>query len=320
MRNVIIQGVRDPSLVRQEYEGYWGSFLDRIRRIVELEPRSLARAMSLCAAVQAERPARARWHRGRRVGSLLAGSLLSLQLSEHSRAGISRLVVANMLLESVGPQTKRIVELGSGWGANIFHLWLAGAPASAEYAALEYTAAGREATHLLATLEPALRLVTRPFDYNKPDLTEFRSADKTVVFTCYSIEQMTHLNGSLFDELLAIPGLERVIHIEPVGWQTRPVLWRAAVSAGTYIVPPGISLAVDVRRATRRRRYNVDLVDSLRALERAGRIAIERIEHDFTGVNPLTPGTAIVWHPVRYSSSKAVSDRPPTTEGNRADA
>ena len=314
MRNVVTQGVRNPSLVRQEYESYWGNFLERIRRIVELEPKSLARAMNVCAAAQAERPTRARWSRGRRVGSLLAGSLLSLQLSEHSRAGIARLVVANMLLESIGSQTKRIIELGSGWGANIFHLWLAGAPASAEYAALEYTAAGREATCLLATLEPTLRLVTRPFDYNHPDLTEFRSVDKTVVFTCYSIEQVTHLNGDLFDQLLAIPGLERVIHIEPVGWQARTALWQAAISAGTWVVPPGVSLAVDARRAMRRRRYNVNLVDSLRALERAGRIMIERIEHDFTGANPLTPGAAIIWRPTRSSSSETVSGEPQRTE------
>lgn len=298
---MISKGVRDPCLVLQEYERAWGTFLERIRRIAEQEPKSLARAMNLCAAVQAERPARARWYRGRWVGSLLAGSLLSLQLSEHSRASVTRLVVANMLLENVAPQTKRIIELGSGWGANIFHLWLAGAPAGAEYAALEHTAAGREATQLLGALEPALRLVTRPFDYNKPDLTEFRSADKTVVFTCYSIEQMTYLNGSLFDELLAIPGLERVIHIEPVGWQVRSALWRAATSAATWIVPPGISLHVDVRRTARRRRYNINLVESLRTLERAGRIVVERIEADLAGANPLTPGTVIVWRPVRSS-------------------
>jgi hypothetical protein len=35
----------------------------------------------------------------------------------------------------------------------------------------------------------------------------------------------------------------------------------------------------------------------LEAVERAGRIRIERIEKNYIGPNPINPGTAIVWRP-----------------------
>ncbi|MGH6959450.1 MAG: hypothetical protein ACREE7_03110, partial [Dongiaceae bacterium] len=61
----------------------------------------------------------------------------------------------------------------------------------------------------------------------------------------------------------------------------------------SYVVPPRLSLEIDVRRRSRAHGYNKDLVSKLRGLERAGRIRIERIEKNYIGPNPLNPGTAI---------------------------
>src|SRR5262249_22828477 len=190
----------------------------------------------------------------------------------------------------------RIIELGSGWGANLFHLWLGGAPHKATYVALEYTEAGREVTRLLAGMEPELALAVRPFDYHRPDLSEFRTGAKTMVFPSYSIEQITNLGDALFEELLAIPGLDRVIHVEPISWQLSaeselgPLLrWLS------YLTPPRLSLEIDLHRRSRASGYNRDLLSKLRHLERAGRIRIERIEKNYIGPNPMNPATAIVW-------------------------
>jgi hypothetical protein len=209
---------------------------------------------------------------------------------------IIRGIITEFVASYCTADTKRIIELGSGWGANLFSLWLAGAPRTADYAALEYTETGREVTRLLAGTESALRLTVHPFDYNKPDLSAFRSHEKTLVFTCHSIEQITHIGDAVFEELLAIPGLDRVIHIEPVGWQIaadRPV--GLLLQLLSWIVPPRLSLEIDLLRQSRSARYNADLVPKLRSLERAGRIRIERIEKNYIGANPLNPGTAIVW-------------------------
>ena len=296
MRKEIVAGVRDPGRVREQYEDYWGEVLAHARRIVAQEPKNLARALSLLIAAQAARPRKVRRMRGQRVAAILAGRGLRPQLDARSLDRVSRTAITGLVGSYCADDTRRIVELGSGWGANLFSLWLNGAPRAAEYVAMEYTEAGREATLLIAGTEPELRMRVAPFDYHRPDLSALRSDDKTLVFTSFSIEQITRLNDALFEELLAIPGLDRVIHIEPVSWQLL-----AGTAAGpligllSYIVPPGLSLEIDLRRRSRRTGYNLDLLPRLRALERAGRIRIERIEKNYIGPNPLNPGTAIVW-------------------------
>jgi hypothetical protein len=296
LRKEVKDGARDPHLVRDQYEDYWSSVLDDARRIVAAEPDNLARAVNLCLAAYAERPRKLRWMRGRSIAAILAGRSLPPRLSPRCIDTITRVAITDLVAGYCDADTKRIIELGSGWGTNLFYLWLGGAPRSAAYVAMEYTEAGREATRLLASTEPDLALAIHPFDYHRPDLSEFRTGDRTVVFTSYSIEQITHLNDALFEELLAIPGLDRVVHVEPVSWQlladsTIDPLIRSLC----YLVPPRLSLEIDVRRRSRSHGYNKDLISKLRNLERVGRIHIERVEKNYIGPNPINPATAIIW-------------------------
>lgn len=300
LRKEVKGGARDPGLVRDQYEDHWSGILDSAREIVAAEPRNLARAVNLCVAAFAARPRKVRRIRGRRIAAILAGHALPPALSRRCIAAITRVAITDLVLGCCDADAKRIIELGSGWGTNLFYLWLGGAPRSADYVAMEYTEAGRAATQLLAGTEPALSMTVRPFDYHHPDLSEFRRNDKTLVLTSYSIEQITTLSDALFDELLAIPGLDRVIHVEPVSWQLLDQSPIAPLIGGlSYVVPPRLSLELDVRRRSRSTAYNQDLIGKLRGLERAGRIRIERIEKNYVGPNPLNPGTAIVWRPAR---------------------
>jgi hypothetical protein len=300
LRKEVKGGARDPELVRDQYEDYWSTALDSARTIVAAEPKNLARAVNLCIAAFASRPRKVRRIRSRRIAALLAGRPLPPVLSPRCIDAITRVAITDLVAGCCVDDTQRIIELGSGWGTNLFCLWLNGGPRSAEYVAMEYTAAGREATQLLASIEPGLSMTVRPFDYHRPDLSEFRSNDRTVVFTSYSIEQITTLSDALFEELLAIPGLDRVIHVEPVSWQ---LLDQGAagpvIGILSRVVPPRLSLELDVRRRSRSTAYNRDLIGRLRSLERAGRIRIERIAKNYVGPNPLNPGTAIVWRPAR---------------------
>jgi hypothetical protein len=296
LRKEVKDGARDPHLVRDQYEDYWSGVLDHARRIVAAEPCSLARAVNLCLAAHAERPRKVRWMRGRRMAAILAGRALPPLLSPRCIDTITRVAIADIVAGYCSADTRRIIELGSGWGANLFYLWLSGAPRAAAYVAMEYTETGREVTQVLAGTEPNLALTIRPFDYHRPDLSEFRTREKTVVFTSYSIEQITHLSDSLFEELLAIPGLDHVIHVEPVGWQLlaqSPL--GPLIKSLSYVLPPRLSLEVDLHRRSRSHHYNKDLISKLRHLERAGRIRIERIEKNYIGPNPINPATAIVW-------------------------
>jgi hypothetical protein len=296
LRKEVKDGARDPHRVRDQYEEYWSGVLDHARRIVAAEPGSLARAVNLCLAAHAERPRKVRWMRGRRIAAILAGRPLPPCLSPRCIDTITRIAITDLVAGYCNADTRRIIELGSGWGTNLFYLWLGGAPRAAAYVAMEYTEAGREATQLLAGTEPGLALAVRAFDYHRPDLSEFRSYDRTVVFTSYSIEQITQLGDALFEELLAIPGLDRVVHVEPVSWQLQAdSAFGSLVGWLSYVVPPRLSLEIDVRRRSRAAGYNKNLISKLRALERAGRIRIERIEKNYIGPNPVNPATAIVW-------------------------
>jgi len=296
LRKEVRGGARDPHLVRDQYEDYWNEVLGHARRIAAEEPRCLARAVNLCLAAHAQRPRKVRRMRGGRVAAIMAGRALPPVLSPRCIDMATRVAIADLVHGHLGEDTRRIIELGSGWGTNLFYLWLGGAPRAAEYVAMEYTEAGREVTRLLAGTDPGLALAVHPFDYNRPDLSAFRSLDRTVVFTSYSIEQMTELNDALFEELLAIPGLDRVVHVEPVSWQ---LLAGSAlgplIGALSYVVPPRLSLEIDLRRRSRNSGYNRDLLPKLRALERGGRIRIERVVKNYVGPNPLNPATAIVW-------------------------
>jgi hypothetical protein len=296
LRKEVKDGARDPHLVRDQYEDYWSTVRDHARRIVAAEPSNLARAVGLCLAAYAERPRKTRWLRGRRVAAILAGQSLPPLLSPRCIDVITRVAITDLVASYCSADTKRIIELGSGWGTNLFYLWLGGAPRSAEYVAMEYTETGREVTQLVGTTGPQMALTTRPFDYHRPDLSEFRTGERTVVFTSYSVEQITHLSDAVFEELLAIPGLDHVIHVEPVSWQ---LLAQSAIDplirVLSYLLPPRLSLEIDVRRRSRAHGYNKDLISKLRSLERAGRIRIERIEKNYIGPNPINPATAIVW-------------------------
>jgi hypothetical protein len=298
LRKEVKGGARDPDRVRDQYEDHWSVVLDSAREVVAAEPKNLARAVNLCLATFAARPRKLRRIRGRGVTALLAGRPLPPRLSPRCVDMITRIAITDLVAGCCRDDTRRIIELGSGWGANLFYLWLGGAPRAADYVALEYTETGRQATQLLASLEPGLSMTVRPFDYHRPDLSEFRSGDRTVVFTSFSIEQITHLNDALFEELLAIPGLDRVVHVEPVSWQLLDQTAIGPLIGGlSHVVPPRLSLELDVRRRSRSTGYNTDLIGRLRRLEGAGRIRIERIEKNYVGPNPLNPGTAIVWRP-----------------------
>jgi len=84
--------------------------------------------------------------------------------------------------------------------------------------------------------------------------------------------------------------------VEPVSWQLlADSAFGSVIGSLSYVVPPRLSLEIDLRRRSRASGYNKDLVSKLRALERAGRIRIERIEKNYIGPNPMNPATAIVW-------------------------
>ena len=173
---------------------------------------------------------------------------------------------------------------------------------------MEFTETGRQVTRMLATLDPAMKLSIHAFDYLNADFAPLAALMPTVVFSNHSIEQITELGRGFFDALLAVPGLQRVVHIGPVGWQLGDTSGAFALGGLlSRVLPPTISRRADFHRRARRHAYNMDLIPQLRAPEREQRIVIEGIIADHTGANPLNPGTVVDLAPavgLRLSQSR----------------
>ena len=150
---------------------------------------------------------------------------------------------------------------------------------------------GANAGRSSRSLEPNIRYKSFEFDYYKPLLVDFDRHAKTFVFTCYSIEQITTLGHATFDALLELPGLYKVVHIEPVGWQSGPRL---------LPLPTEPMLWLSTRISARRTRYNTDLLSTLNSLVRAGRISLAHAPKiDYLAHRPNLPGTVVTWSPRR---------------------
>ena len=287
-------GAREPDSVRAQYEAYWSEVRGCVERVLARKPPTLAQALRLIHGELATvRPAKSRMLRFRKLAAVMKQKPLPPSAAADHYPMMARAMTAEIVAASCDEHTRRIVEFGSGWGANLFQLRSGGAPAHAQFVALEYTAAGREVTQMLAGLDPAMKLSVHAFDYFHPDLSPLSAPLPTVAFSNHSIEQITKLGSRFFDSLLAVQGLQRVVHIEPVGWQLRG----GQDALLSRVLPPTLSWRADFRRRARRHAYNTDLIPVLRGLERQKRLTIERILPDHIGANPLNPGTVVVWRP-----------------------
>lgn len=286
--------VKDKEKVYKHYNSAWTFIRDSIGRAILAEGANLARVLNsaLDSRSDGSRKLRGRWlpHIG---GHTLSDSInLRCQLAYYNA------VVLDALRSRMPPTVQRVVEMGSGWGAIVSGLWLSGGPRDAEYWALEYTESGREAAALLAGTEPRFQLKVKEFDYHQPDFSEMTEKRETVVYSIYSIEQITLIKDELIDRILAIPGFSCCIHIEPVGWQVDPDSFSAKLDRiiKKLGMPALTQSAASARRCWRHSK-NRNLIETLRRYERDGRIVIETIMKDLVSNDPLNPGTLVVWRP-----------------------
>ena len=183
---------------------------------------------------------------------------------------------SHALIEHCPPDADLVVELGAGWGANLFDLWLSGGP-RAPYIAMEPTLAGRSAAEVLAALEPQLDLSTHAFDFHAPDYSSLK-ASRALVFSSHAIEQIAELKREAITGLFDIAPRLTCAHFEPVGWQT---------AAGS-----------DVEAAhgyAERAGYNRNLWPLLKDLEAEGEITIKLMVPDIFSHKKVNASTLIVW-------------------------
>jgi hypothetical protein len=186
-------------------------------------------------------------------------------------------MIAETVVQSCLPETRAIIELGSGWGANLLNVWLRGGPRLAAYYAGEVTENGRRCVAALAAVDSSLDLRVMPFDFNQPDFSPFRSDGHVVVFTVHSIEQIPQLSSDVIQGVLDLAPRVTGLHFEPIGWQ----IGKSAGSSEAYAA---------------RHDYNRNLWSVLRDFAVRQSLLIERVSVDEIGLNPKNSTTVVCWH------------------------
>ncbi len=228
--------MRDRTAAQGQYEGLWS----RTRECVDREiARGVREIGPILDAIQAQSW---EWFKNRYfrevfadVGIAVRGDALATRLAVRdgkyqvvpfdSRQADLPVRLAAFIAEH--GDIEHVVELGSGYGHNLFRLHDELTPeqrGSLKLHACELSSSGREVTSRLHALDPAIALSVHPFDYYKPDFSFLAGAKATLVFSSHSIEQIPVLGEELFRDLLSASPRCYGIHAEPVGWQYEPAL------------------------------------------------------------------------------------------------
>lgn len=187
------------------------------------------------------------------------------------------------MIKSLATDTTRagrapLVELGSGWGMNLFTLLARGW--KGPLAGYEVSRHGVEASRAIAARFNA------PIAFEQADMLRNEvPIEGATVFTYYSLEQ---LKPHIFEVLERIRAWRpaRVVHIEPTYELYRRLGLREALS----------------RDYVRQRDYLDSIVGSVRRLESAGRAHILRAQRLGYAANPLNEATCVVWEPRQVGS------------------
>jgi len=116
-----------------------------------------------------------------------------------------------------------ILELGSGFGLQLFRMYYGGAPAQARYVGAEISRSGRDMAECLARLEPEMRFQSVPFDLRAPDWSVLNGSRKALIFSAWSLMYVDAMADDFFSTLAQWPGEATLVFCEPVGFQ-----WGAA--------------------------------------------------------------------------------------------
>ena len=271
---------QDRDFVASKYQAIWGAIYDFVEAKAKLPNTDLPTLL------------RQAWQYSLRLTESISqkdgkffidGSPTSL--SPLQREFVARDLVAAVLIEALHRSTDTIVELGSGWSANLFNLWLRGGPRRARYFGCEYSLAGRNTSILLAEKAEGMSFDGCAFDWYEPNFDFLPKDGKHVmIFSCHSIEQIPDLPMVVFERILeSTKNAQTVtgVHFEPVGWQ-----YPERFSDSSRLLLS--------RRYAEEKNYNKNLRDVLEYFVERKHIRMDSLEVDRFG-SEMNPASLIIW-------------------------
>jgi len=182
------------------------------------------------------------------------------------------------------PDTDCIVELGCGYGRNLFELYYQGGPHPAKLFGGEITESGRALTRKLADLNGDLDITVVPFDFRGPDFSFLGGRKKHILFfTRHAIEQVDLIPDELVTGMLETADRVTCVHFEPFGFQFK----NGADHHG------GISARHEQNALARG--WNRNLAEVCMRLNTEGRIKVHYLYKNIIGEDPINPTSIMVW-------------------------
>ena len=173
-----------------------------------------------------------------------------------------------------------IVELGCGYGRNLFNIFYGGGPREARYYGGELTASGVAIAREIAALDPAMKVTFFPFDYLDPVLA-LEPITRALVFTLHSIEQVCQIDARLFAVIAGIARRVDCVHLEPFGFQLAEL---GPASSGN-------------RAQALEHNWNLNFVSALREAQRAYGLRVSCLIPELSlPADPNNPTSLAIWH------------------------
>lgn len=177
-----------------------------------------------------------------------------------------------------------VVELGCGYGRNLFLLDRIWGRPDIQYIAAEYTGSGRAlAEKLHKGFVPEMRLKTAFVDHKNPDFSFLEGAKNILMFTSHSIEQVQHIPEDYFAKLVENCDQVTGIHLEPFGYQ----------------IPKMQARTLDHRAFMEKRGYNANLYEVLNLAKDRGEIKLSKIVPNISALQVENPTSLAVWTHVK---------------------
>ena len=269
---------RDRAWIEREYnQEKYPIILKAVQEVLQRKETNLARAVG--HVIEAERgqiPVTA----DRTFVASGADHVLPTAMGSYGVSGVT----TNAIAASCTPETDVVVELGAGWGRNLFLTYLSGAAqTTTHYFSLEFAETARQATGLLARLDHNMNISPVAFDYHAPDYGAIPAGDApTTLVTVHSVEQIPTLKEEVIKDFLARRPNTVGVHFEPIGWQLPPEQLRNITPRSS----PDYAAKHD---------YSRNFWQVLMSLQDQGIIDVTDVLPDFIGQNPENPATFIRW-------------------------
>lgn len=172
-----------------------------------------------------------------------------------------------------------VIELGCGYGQNLFGLYYTGGPKKAHYYGGEYTNSGVTMGKTLAALDKNLKFDFFHFDHLHPDLSFLPRFKNVFIFTLHSLEQINVMTPDFF-KILSQAGENVVgLHLEPFGFQF------------------DVASEIDVHQkiTNTERQWNINFLETIKKAQELEYITIDYLKKNmFPQFDPGNP-TSVAW-------------------------